>query len=239
MRAMNKTTLSGSLGAVALGLVLAVASSGCASQAPPPPRPAMVLYERGPANVAQPSYGAASFALDDAGDEPAIGTEAFAARQRRRRQGGLAIPWALPQGWALPPGFPLPFPWAAPSPRPAPVPGKSVPLPSPGAPAAVAYARSRLGVPYCWGGTGPGCYDCSGLTSASWKAGGKVIPRTSEEQAEKLPEVPLERVLPGDILWRPGHVALYVGDGNVIQAPHTGDVVKVSPAVRFVKALRP
>jgi cell wall-associated NlpC family hydrolase len=102
----------------------------------------------------------------------------------------------------------------------------------------VAFAKSRVGTPYCWGGNGPGCYDCSGLTTASWKAGGKAIPRTSEAQAD-LPEVPFDEVQPGDIFWRPGHVALYVGDGRVVQAPHTGDVVKYSPATNFVKAVRP
>ena len=238
MRAMTMTALRGSLGGIAL------ACFGCASQAAPPARPAMVLFEHGPANIAQPAYGAVPAGDFDNGevgdDEPLAGADSFAARQRRKKSGGLAIPWLLPRGWAPPQGWPLSFPWAQPAPSPSPKPGKQgEPLPSPGAPAAIAYARSKLGVPYCWGGTGPGCYDCSGLTSQSWKAGGKAIPRTSEAQAESLPEVALERALPGDILWRPGHVALYIGGGKVIQAPHTGDVVRESPAVRFVKALRP
>lgn len=72
----------------------------------------------------------------------------------------------------------------------------------------------------------------------SWRAGGRAIARTSEEQA-KLPEVPMAMAMPGDLLWRPGHVALYVGNGQIIHAPHTGDVVKYAPAKNFVKAVRP
>jgi cell wall-associated NlpC family hydrolase len=146
--------------------------------------------------------------------------------------------WSVPAGWALPQGWPPPatwtFPWAAPEP-----PGRKPTAAAAGAPAAIAYARSRLGTPYCWGGTGPGCFDCSGLTSKSWKAGGKTIPRTSEAQVEQLPQVPLDKILPGDILWRPGHVALYVGDGQIIHAPRSGDVIKYAPATNFKKALRP
>src|SRR5580704_7328796 len=72
-----------------------------------------------------------------------------------------------------------------------------------GADRAVAFAQARLGMPYCWGGTGPGCYDCSGLMSAAWRAGGRVIPRTANDQAWALRDVPLAEAQPGDILWRP------------------------------------
>ena len=178
------------------------------------------------------AYGADLEDEDDA-DPGADAAFNLFARPRKKKRGAIPIPWTFPPGFTVP-GLSLPAPWIAP------LPGKQgVPAPSPGAPVAIAYARSKLGLPYCWGGAGPNCYDCSGLTSASWRAGGKAIARTSEGQADTLPEVPLAAALPGDILWRPGHVALYIGNGQIIQAPHTGDVVKVSPAVRFVKALRP
>jgi peptidoglycan DL-endopeptidase CwlO len=93
---------------------------------------------------------------------------------------------------------------------------------------AVAFAYAQLGKPYVWGATGPGSYDCSGLTMASWAAAGVSIPRTSYSQWAGLPHVPTSQLQPGDILVFDGvgHVALYVGGGYLIDAPHSGAVVE-------------
>lgn len=87
---------------------------------------------------------------------------------------------------------------------------------------AVAYAYSKLGCPYIFGGTGPCGFDCSGLTSAAWAAAGVSIPRTSEEQWAGLPHV--SSLQPGDIMVfnGAGHVGIYVGNNQLIDAPHTG-----------------
>lgn len=93
---------------------------------------------------------------------------------------------------------------------------------------AVAFAYAQLGKPYVFGASGPGSYDCSGLTMASWAAAGVAIPRTSYEQWAGLPHVPVSQLQPGDILVfnGAGHVAIYVGGGMLIDAPHTGAFVE-------------
>ena len=103
----------------------------------------------------------------------------------------------------------------------------------------VDYAYSRLGCPYVWGATGPYVFDCSGLTQWCYAQAGIQIPRTSEEQYVTAllsgNVLPLDESLlqPGDILWKSGHVGIYIGNNQYIHAPHTGDVVKVSSGISF------
>jgi peptidoglycan DL-endopeptidase CwlO len=107
---------------------------------------------------------------------------------------------------------------------------------------AVAFAYNQLGCPYVFGGTGP-CgsgFDCSGLTSSAWSYAGISIPRVSYDQMSSLPSVPLHTssgafttkyLQPGDILGfaSNSHVGIYVGNGYLIDAPHSGlDVEKVA-----------
>ncbi|MFF9453006.1 C40 family peptidase [Streptomyces flaveolus] len=109
---------------------------------------------------------------------------------------------------------------------------------------AVRFAVEQLGKPYQWGAEGPASYDCSGLTSVAWQRAGTPIPRTSQEQWARLEHVPLEDLRPGDlVVYFPEatHVALYLGDGMVVQAPRPGAEVKVSPiaANPVLGAVRP
>jgi len=94
---------------------------------------------------------------------------------------------------------------------------------------AVAFAYSKLGCPYVYGGTGP-CsagYDCSGLTQAAWAAAGVSIPRTSEDQWAGLPHV--SSLQPGDIMVfnGAGHVGIYVGNNQLIDSPVPGASVEL------------
>ena len=89
-------------------------------------------------------------------------------------------------------------------------------------------ARSQIGTPYVWGGTGPGGFDCSGLTSWSYSQVGKSIPRTSQDQAAAGAPVSSSNLQPGDIIaFYAGatHVGIYSGGGNVIHAPQAGQNV--------------
>jgi peptidoglycan DL-endopeptidase CwlO len=103
---------------------------------------------------------------------------------------------------------------------------------------AVGFAQQQLGKPYCYAGTGPACFDCSGLTMAAWGAAGVGLPHNSEAQAGSLPHEPLGSMIAGDIAYMPGHVGIYVGGGAVIHAPHTGDVVRYIDASYFSEGLR-
>ncbi|MGB8652344.1 MAG: C40 family peptidase, partial [Mycobacteriales bacterium] len=121
---------------------------------------------------------------------------------------------------------------------------------SPLAARAIAFAQAQLGKPYVWGATGPDSYDCSGLTGAAYHAAGLDLPRTAREQWYSGPQVGLGDLQPGDLLfWADDltdpatihHVALYVGAGLMIAAPHTGDVVRVQPVYLdgYFGAVRP
>src|SRR5580704_13994468 len=112
---------------------------------------------------------------------------------------------------------------------------------------AVAFAYAQLGKPYQWGATGPSSFDCSGLAQAAWAAAGVAIPRDTYEQWAALPHISSSAIQPGDLLYYDGvgHVAIYVGDGYIIDAPQTGlDVEKIPMdtgwyASTFVGAARP
>lgn len=116
--------------------------------------------------------------------------------------------------------------------------------PSKAGDAALAYAVRQIGKPYVWGAEGPKSFDCSGLTSQAWAHAGRTIPRTSQEQWATLPRVPLSGLRPGDLVVyfpKATHVAMYLGDGMVVQAPRPGARVKVSPiaANPLLGAVRP
>ena len=97
---------------------------------------------------------------------------------------------------------------------------------------AIAFVYAQLGCPYVYGGTGP-ChdgFDCSGLMQAAYAAAGVQIPRDTFEDWAELPHVALSDIEPGDMILYDGegHVAMYVGDGYIIDSPQTGlDVEKI------------
>lgn len=108
---------------------------------------------------------------------------------------------------------------------------------------AITYALAQLGTPYRWGGETPGVgFDCSGLTQAAYAAAGVRIPRTSTAQWTTLPHVPLADIAPGDLLFfqpgefqpgLPGHVGIYLGNGQMVDAPHTGATVRIEVLSRW------
>lgn len=102
----------------------------------------------------------------------------------------------------------------------------------------VATAKSRLGAPYKWGATGPSSFDCSGFTQWVYRKNGKSIPRTSGGQKSGGKTISLSQVKPGDIVWRSGHVGIYVGGGRVIHSPHSGAVVSYTSLSGFTCGVR-
>lgn len=94
---------------------------------------------------------------------------------------------------------------------------------------ALNYAYAQLGKPYCYGGAGPSCFDCSGLTMKAWGAAGVGLPHNAAAQYNATRRVAFADLQPGDIVFfdNLGHDGMYVGGGKMIHAPHTGTNVQI------------
>jgi alpha-tubulin suppressor-like RCC1 family protein/cell wall-associated NlpC family hydrolase len=107
-----------------------------------------------------------------------------------------------------------------------------VPARLPQAARALAAAKAQLGKPYVWGGNGPDVFDCSGLMVFSWGLAGVRLPRVAADQQAWAVPVTDAQVQPGDLVFfgRPAHhVAMYIGNGLMIDAPHSGATVEIAP----------
>jgi cell wall-associated NlpC family hydrolase len=116
----------------------------------------------------------------------------------------------------------------------------NIPSVSARAQTAVRAALSQLGVPYRYGMSVPGrAFDCSGLTTYAWGKAGVGLPRNSRRQYNALPKIPKQFAQPGDLVFTGSpihHVGIYLGNGTMVHAPQTGDVVKIGP-IRWWKVV--
>ena len=121
---------------------------------------------------------------------------------------------------------------------------------SPAAAIAIAAARTKIGLPYLWGGTGPDSYDCSGLTQFAYAQAGIHLPRVAADQYNYGRHVAINELLPGDLVYwasdvnNPAtihHMAMYIGNGRMIAAPHTCAFVREQDmyATGYIGATRP
>jgi cell wall-associated NlpC family hydrolase len=118
--------------------------------------------------------------------------------------------------------------------------GLRLPPPNSRAGIAVRAALSRLGRPYVWGATGPDQFDCSGLTQWSYARAGIHLDRTTYQQIYDGVPVPRAQVRPGDLVFpTAGHVQLAIGNNLVVEAPHSGATVRISPLGTGVQIRRP
>lgn len=115
----------------------------------------------------------------------------------------------------------------------------------PGAPntraaAAVRHALSKVGCPYVWGATGPRSFDCSGLIQYAYREAGVSLPRTTYAMLNTGAAVPRSMAAPGDLVFpSAGHVQMYIGNGKVVEAPHSGANVQISNMGSNVHIRRP
>jgi cell wall-associated NlpC family hydrolase len=117
-----------------------------------------------------------------------------------------------------------------------------LPLPPPDGRAGIAVraALSRLGSPYVWGATGPDQFDCSGLVQWSYAKAGVHLDRTTYQQIHAGIPVPRSQVQPGDLVFpHAGHVQMAIGNNLVVEAPHAGAPVHISPLGASVQIRRP
>lgn len=104
---------------------------------------------------------------------------------------------------------------------------------------AIQYAMAQIGKPYCWGGIGPSCFDCSGLVQMAYLAGNVQLPRTTYQQVLQGTSVAQTDLAPGDLVFPdPGHVQIFVGGNQIIEAPRTGLSVRTVPMWGFWQARR-
>ncbi|GEA88101.1 C40 family peptidase [Cellulomonas cellasea] len=202
-------------------------AAGPAAQAPPAPSSAQAPAAQAPAAPAPAAPAPAA---------PAPAAPAPAA------------PAPAPAAPAPAPAAPAPAPAA-----PAPAPAVPAPAPAPSNPyglgtgrsrgsagqgeAASAWARTQAGIPYLWGGTGPGGYDCSGLTGGAWRSAGVNLNRTSRDQYKQVLKISYDSLRPGDLVFwstdpnnpdKIHHVALYVGGGQIMEAAREGVPVRLA-----------
>jgi peptidoglycan DL-endopeptidase CwlO len=105
---------------------------------------------------------------------------------------------------------------------------------------AILTALAQVGTRYRFTGNQPGGFDCSGLTSYAWAQAGVKIPRTSLEQVNKLAPRSIDQMLPGDLIWRPGHIGMYLGVGDaMVHSPQTGKTVEVKKIGRSSRWVSP
>jgi peptidoglycan DL-endopeptidase CwlO len=121
---------------------------------------------------------------------------------------------------------------------------KPAPAPNARAQAAVDAALSQIGKPYQWGASGPDSYDCSGLTMWAWAHAGVSLPHNSGAQYSATKRVPRPDLTPGDLLFYGNpihHVTMYIGNGQMAEAPYAGSNVRVTSVARsdYVGAGRP
>jgi cell wall-associated NlpC family hydrolase len=116
--------------------------------------------------------------------------------------------------------------------------GPRAPAGNPYGDAAIAAALSKLGRPYVWGAEGPDTFDCSGLVQWSYAQAGLALPRLADDQFFAGVRVPVSDLRPGDLLVYAydvhdagtiHHITMYIGNGQMVEAPHTGAVVRVGP----------
>ncbi len=123
--------------------------------------------------------------------------------------------------------------WSGSPVRPSPV-STQVPAPSGGVAAVIAFARAQLGKPYVWAGAGPDVWDCSGLTMMAWRQAGVDLSHYAPTQYTATAHIPIAQLQPGDLVFygtsgeTAHHVVLYIGNGMMIQAPHTGAFVDIA-----------
>lgn len=166
-------------------------------------------------------------------DRAAAEQRAAAAAAERARQRARATP--APTGTGVVGGNgarPAPAPTWSP-----PLTGGSTSGTTAGAARAIEFARAQIGKPYQWAADGPDTFDCSGLTMRAWQAGGVSLPHWSVAQFAQSKKVALSDARPGDLVFFGSdptdagsiyHVGLYIGDGQMIEAPFTGSFVRIA-----------